>query len=211
MLLSSARGPTAVPEFLRAELDSSRYSLTGFEADFPALSRCMDVLGYRGESGFGSEVIKHESWWKHSTQELVGWVMFKVGAEGPPATAHGGAVATALDQTLGLQAWRSMGYSRAGIPTASLSVRYKRPAPLEKQLLVRAKTTRREGRKAFLTGSISDPDSGKLVASAEGIFHALGEPGVDIIPWEVRRAVKQALQLDGMRESCENLMGRDWP
>lgn len=60
---------------------------------------------------------------------------------------HGGAVASALDDILGTMVWRSVGYSRAGIPTMQLTVKYRGPIPLRKQLRLDTKVVKWEGRK----------------------------------------------------------------
>lgn len=60
---------------------------------------------------------------------------------------HGGAVAAALDDILGTMVWRSVGYSRAGIPTMQLTVKYRGPIPLRKQLRLDTKVVKWEGRK----------------------------------------------------------------
>lgn len=60
---------------------------------------------------------------------------------------HGGAVSSALDDILGTMAWREAGFSRWGIPTLQLTVRFKGTTPMERQLRFDTRTVKREGRK----------------------------------------------------------------
>jgi acyl-CoA thioesterase FadM len=60
-----------------------------------------------------------------------------------------------------------------GLPgmTVSLQVRYRRPVPLETPLWVHARVTGTEGRKVFVTGSIStEADPSAVVVTADGVF-----------------------------------------
>jgi acyl-coenzyme A thioesterase PaaI-like protein len=84
--------------------------------------------------------------------------------EGPPGSVHGGWVAAAFDELLG------MAQSIGGQPgmTGTLSVRYRRPTPLHRELRFEGTLDRVEGRKIFTTGRCYDGDA--LTAEAEGLF-----------------------------------------
>lgn len=60
---------------------------------------------------------------------------------------HGGAVASALDDILGTMVWREAGFSRAGIPTMQLTVRYKGASLMGHPLRFDTRVVKREGRK----------------------------------------------------------------
>jgi acyl-coenzyme A thioesterase PaaI-like protein len=84
--------------------------------------------------------------------------------EGPPGCVHGGFIAAAFDEVLG------MTQSLGGAPgmTGTLTVRYRRPTPLHTDLRFEAQLDRVEGRKTFTVGRLYNGD--ELTAEAEGIF-----------------------------------------
>ena len=91
-------------------------------------------------------------------------VTFGSAYEGPPGHVHGGFVAAAFDEVLGYA------QSLSGAPgmTGTLTVRYRKPTPLHKELLFEASLLRVEGRKIFTEATVSA--EGVLTAEAEGIF-----------------------------------------
>lgn len=84
--------------------------------------------------------------------------------EGAPGFAHGGAVATLLDDTLGAL----LMLLEVPAVTAKLEVDYRAPAFLGREFQLEAWLEAREGRKLWLAGAMSD--SGKRVADASGLF-----------------------------------------
>jgi len=90
--------------------------------------------------------------------------MFGAAYEGPPRHVHGGMVAAAFDEVLGFA------QSLTGAPgmTAMLTVRYRRPTPLGKELAIDAGVDRVDGRKIHASASISC--DGQVTAEAEGLF-----------------------------------------
>jgi acyl-coenzyme A thioesterase PaaI-like protein len=97
-----------------------------------------------------------------------GRVVFGIAYEGPPGHVHGGFVAAAFDEVLG------MAQSSTGAPgmTGTLTVRYRRPTPLHTQLLFLGKVDRVEGRKIFTSATLHAGEI--LCAEAEGIFISMG-------------------------------------
>ena len=95
---------------------------------------------------------------------IVGTARFGSAYEGPPGAVHGGYVAAAFDEVLG------MAQSLSGTPgmTGTLSIRYRRPTPLHTELRFEASLDRTEGRKLFTTGRLFAGDV--LCAEAEGLF-----------------------------------------
>jgi acyl-coenzyme A thioesterase PaaI-like protein len=84
--------------------------------------------------------------------------------EGPPGSVHGGYVAAAFDEVLG------MAQSLGGNPgmTGTLTVRYRKPTPLRTELRFEATLDRQEGRKLFTSGRLYAGEV--LTAEAEGLF-----------------------------------------
>lgn len=100
--------------------------------------------------------------------EVIGEVIWGSAYEGPPGCCHGGHVAAAFDDVLGLAQDLA---GQSGM-TGTLTVRYRRPTPLHQQHRFVARLDRVEGRKIFTTGELYDPED-NLLAEAEGIFIAI--------------------------------------
>lgn len=95
---------------------------------------------------------------------IVGGGTFGIAYEGPPGAVHGGYVAAAFDELLG------MTQSLSGQPgmTGTLTVRYRSPHPLHRPIRFEGELVRVEGRKIFTVGRSYAGDT--LLAEAEGIF-----------------------------------------
>lgn len=89
---------------------------------------------------------------------------FGAAYEGPPGCVHGGWVAAAFDEVLGFV------QSTTGQPgmTGTLTIRYRKPTPLNTDLRFEATVQRIEGRKIFAEGRLYNGDV--LTAEADGIF-----------------------------------------
>ena len=93
-----------------------------------------------------------------------GRVRFGSAYEGPPGSVHGGYVAAAFDEVLGVA--QSLGGSPG--MTGTLTIRYRKPTPLHTDLRFEARLEWQEGRKIFCTGELY---AGELLcAESEGIF-----------------------------------------
>jgi len=109
--------------------------------------------------------------------------------EGPPGFVHGAVIASIFDMVLGLV---NVVSGNAGM-TGTLTVRYRRPTPLNTDLDVEAHVERVDGRKVFTKGTISA--TGTLTAECEGIFVALTEEmGADLFPTLDRNALRERLE-----------------
>lgn len=100
--------------------------------------------------------------------KIVGHANFGVPYEGPPGHVHGGFLAAAFDEVLG------MAQSLTGFPgmTGTLTIRYRKPTPLLTELVFEARVDRVEGRKIFTSGTVSA--NGAVTADAQGLFIAVG-------------------------------------
>jgi acyl-coenzyme A thioesterase PaaI-like protein len=102
--------------------------------------------------------------------------------QGAPGFAHGGAVATALDDTLGTLL---LVLGHPGV-TARLEVNYRRPAFLHRRFELEAWVERVEGRKVEMAAELRE--DGEVVADATALFLQVdGEHflhgGGDQLPW----------------------------
>jgi acyl-coenzyme A thioesterase PaaI-like protein len=96
--------------------------------------------------------------------KVVGRVVFGSAYEGPPGCVHGGYVAATFDELLGMT--QSM-TGKHGM-TGTLTVRYRQPTPLYKELRFEGELVREEGRKIFTVGRCSV--DGLVTVEAEGLF-----------------------------------------
>ncbi len=100
--------------------------------------------------------------------EVLAEVTWGSAYEGPPGCCHGGHVAAAFDDVLGLAQDLA---GQSGM-TGTLTIRYRRPTPLHQKHTFRARMDRVEGRKIFTTGELYDAE-GNVLAEGEGIFIAI--------------------------------------
>lgn len=84
--------------------------------------------------------------------------------QGPPGCVHGGIVALLFDELLGL----ANAAAKSVAMTVDLRITYRSPTPLHTPLRFEARQERREGRKIWTTGTVSDGDT--VCAIAEGMF-----------------------------------------
>jgi acyl-coenzyme A thioesterase PaaI-like protein len=97
-------------------------------------------------------------------RQVLGDAVFNSAYEGPPGNVHGGMVAAAFDEVLGMAQSLS---GQAGF-TGTLTIRYRSPTPLYEKLTFRGWVTGVEGRKIFTAGTCHAGE--RLTAEAEGIF-----------------------------------------
>ena len=97
-------------------------------------------------------------------RSAVASVTFGSAYEGPPGCVHGGFVAAAFDEVLGYV--QSLG-GNPGM-TARLTIHYRRPTPLHRELRFEAELARVEGRKIFCHGRVRTGE--EITAEAEGLF-----------------------------------------
>jgi acyl-coenzyme A thioesterase PaaI-like protein len=115
---------------------------------------------------------------------VIGHVQFSSSHEGAPGFAHGGAVATALDDAFGMLLWR---LERAAV-TARLEVDYRRPSFLARRYEIVAWCDATDGRKLHFRAELRDDDG--VVAEAAALFIEVdrahftqGQSGDTTLPW----------------------------
>jgi len=95
---------------------------------------------------------------------VVGTVTFGAAYEGPPGHVHGGLIAATFDEVLGFA------QSMTGHPgmTGTLTIRYRKPTPLHREITLDGRVVGVEGRKIRTEGRMVVGDV--LTAEAEAIF-----------------------------------------
>ena len=101
--------------------------------------------------------------------EIEGRVTLRSAHEGAPGRSHGGIVAALFDDVFGFV----LGIIRQPAFTGDLYIRYHAPTPLFRELACRVRLADRDGRKLFLTGELTDVESGAVVASSKATFIAV--------------------------------------
>lgn len=101
---------------------------------------------------------------------VVGRAVYGTAHEGPPGYVHGGVIAAAFDQILGI-AQLAGGYAAM---TGTLTVRYRHPTPLHTEVRFEARATGAEGRKVFARATLHWEQT--LCAEGEAVFVS---PGVE--------------------------------
>ncbi len=96
--------------------------------------------------------------------EYEAWFAFDERHQAGPGLVHGGLVAAALDEACGLLAT----WYRFPAVTARIFVRYRRPVPINTELLVEARLTSERGRRLRVEGRISDGSD--VLAEARAAF-----------------------------------------
>jgi acyl-coenzyme A thioesterase PaaI-like protein len=94
---------------------------------------------------------------------IEGDVTYGPAYEGPPGHVHGGWVAAMFDELLGF-AQQGPGF------TGTLTIRYRKPTPLNRSLTLRSHVERIDGRKRTIIG-VCELD-GVVLSEAEGLFIA---------------------------------------
>ena len=118
------------------------------------------VTGRANPMGFGA-VMRREG------DEAVLTVTLGAAFEGAPGRAHGGVVATLIDETMG------MVLHIVGTPafTGRLTVNYRAPTPLNEPLEARSRLAHRDGRKLTITAEVRRGET--LLADADSVFIAV--------------------------------------
>ncbi|MCZ8343715.1 MAG: PaaI family thioesterase [Leptospira sp.] len=94
---------------------------------------------------------------------------FKRLYNGAPGFVHGGILSTILDEAMGALCFH-LGYI---VMTDTMSFKFHKATPVEKELLVRAWPIRKEKRKVLLECELTSLDRSLLYVKGEGAFHIL--------------------------------------
>ena len=132
--------------------------------------------------------------------EIRGRANFGFAYEGPPTCVHGGVIAELLDEVLGA----ANIVAEHPAMTGTLTIRYRKPTPLNTDLRVEARFVRQDGRKIYAWGGIYSGDV--LTAEADGVFIevrpkqmlAIAEANVE----SVDPGMLEAIRAEALREGA---------
>jgi acyl-coenzyme A thioesterase PaaI-like protein len=88
--------------------------------------------------------------------------------QGAPTVVHGGIQAVLLDETCCGAAYFTTGDF---VVTGELNLRYRRPCPIDRPLVVRARIVAREERYLLIRGEIHEAGSDVVLTAGEGKFY----------------------------------------
>jgi acyl-coenzyme A thioesterase PaaI-like protein len=134
----------------------------------------------RFESGFDDRPISGRSspWgldleFHRHGDEIEAFVTLRSAHEGAPGRCHGGIVAAMFDDVYGYV----LNTLAAPAFTGEITVRYLAPTPLHRRLACRARFEERQGRKIMMSATLTDVESGTVVATSRTTFIAV-DPAV---------------------------------
>jgi acyl-coenzyme A thioesterase PaaI-like protein len=146
-----------------------------YHPKFKALLERGDLLHLPKPSGRKSFVhydpegkrIQVEYFWQPVESRMIGIACFEEDAEGPPQSAHGGAIAALLDDCMGTSAWM------AGHPSVALqiTIRYRKFVRLKEFYDLFAWVEKIEGRKIYVRSELKKDDT--VHAEGEGLYLAI--------------------------------------
>jgi len=127
-------------------------------------------------NGFGARFEYNEK-----NGQVVGKVTIDSAKEGPPKHAHGGSLATLIDEAMGACCWVN-GHK---VLAANLNINFKQPVPLNMEIIVIGEVDHVDGRKIHTKGHIMLPD-GTISTEGTGLFIVAPEifEGQDYNPFE---------------------------
>ncbi|MBN2747817.1 hypothetical protein GM418_20020 [Maribellus comscasis] len=116
-------------------------------------------------SGKQQKYIELQYYRDENSLKFYARVLFHVETQGAPGIVHGGAIASVLDETMGAVSF----LNKMPAVTASLTVNYHRPLPVEKTVYIITQVEKTEGRKIYIIGKMVDKNQ-RLFADSKGIF-----------------------------------------
>jgi acyl-coenzyme A thioesterase PaaI-like protein len=123
-----------------------------------------DMIYYSPLAGSANPLAPPMTIRKKDEETLTGLVRFSAAYEGGPGMVHGGCIAAAFDELLGLTQALT---GKAGM-TGTLKIRYRNPCPLHTDLRMEGRVEQEEERKISTRGTLHAGDL--LVADATATF-----------------------------------------
>jgi acyl-coenzyme A thioesterase PaaI-like protein len=126
-----------------------------------------DVTAYFDKSpiiGLATPLAAPVIAWMRGDDQVVARATFGIAHEGAPGCVHGGIVAAVFDEVL---SFTQPAKGQPGV-TASLTIHYRAPTPLNRELVFEAELAKTEGRKIFAKGRCRAGDV--ITAEAEALY-----------------------------------------
>ena len=103
-------------------------------------------------------------------RRIVGRFVLGERYQGGGGFAHGGIIATLLDEAMG----KVCRFRQVRAVTAELTVEYLKPVNVQSEIVVEGRETEQKGRNLFMTGEIRN-EAGEVLARGRGRFVVIGQ------------------------------------
>jgi len=103
-------------------------------------------------------------------RRIVGRFVLGERYQGGGGFAHGGIIATVLDEAMG----KVCRFRQVRAVTAELTVEYLKPVNVQSEIVVEGRETEQKGRNLFMTGEIRN-ETGEVLARGRGRFVVIGQ------------------------------------
>ncbi len=103
-------------------------------------------------------------------RRIVGRFVLGERYQGGAGFAHGGIIATLLDEAMG----KVCRFREVRAVTAELTVEYLKPVDVRSEIVVEGRETEQKGRNLFMTGEIRN-EAGEVLARGKGRFVVIGK------------------------------------
>jgi uncharacterized protein (TIGR00369 family) len=124
-------------------------------------------FGCGGDNAGGMKLTFEQD---NANRRIVGRFVLGERYQGGGGFAHGGIIATLLDEAMG----KVCRFREVRAVTAELTVEYLKPINVQHEIIVEGRETEQKGRNIFMTGEIRDA-AGLVLARARARFVVLGK------------------------------------
>jgi acyl-coenzyme A thioesterase PaaI-like protein len=133
----------------------------------------------RGSAFVSSAQGMSVEFWLHDDGHVSAECRLSASQEGPPQHAHGGALASLIDEAMGAAAWAA-GYR---VVAVHLDFDYFRAVPLGASISIRGQVESVDGRKVFTSGAVVL--NGETAVKGKGVFveapQFFDQPGFQVV------------------------------
>ncbi len=115
--------------------------------------------------GEADDRLKVKYFLNKNNKKVYARIYFGSATQGPPGYAHGGSIATVLDETMGIAAWIA-GYTVVSI---ELSIKYKKMLPVNSLVTIEANIASISNRKVIAKAKMYD-NTGTIFSISDGTY-----------------------------------------
>ena len=124
-------------------------------------------FGWGGDNASGMKLTFEQD---NVNRRIVGRFVLGESYQGGGGFAHGGIIATLLDEAMG----KVCRFRQVRAVTAELTVEYLKPVNVQSEIVVEGRETEQKGRNLFMTGEIRN-GVGEVLARGKGRFVVIGQ------------------------------------
>jgi uncharacterized protein (TIGR00369 family) len=124
-------------------------------------------FGCGGDNSAGMKLLFEQD---NVNRRIVGRFVLGERYQGGGGFAHGGIIATLLDEAMG----KVCRFREVRAVTAELTVEYLKPVNVQGEIVVEGRETEQKGRNLFMTGEIRN-EAGEVLARGKGRFVIIGQ------------------------------------